>query len=304
MSAERSESSCEKRTSKTTRSLVFLIAKHLIITFSILGLIAFNVLGPYYLTFVRPRDPQMSLGVHYYFDDIPLDLQLINETGFRTVKIDFNWDGVENSLSTNQTQQFYNLTAYYGLKTALIVLPQSFHLLNDYLRKWGSHIQYVQALNEPELMKGWGEGALLLDGEIEVVAAPIVNETRSQNLNISLYVNFSPAFLLRPTIVTLYDKMGIDFVGLDVYMESGLQLTPFFYSLLQDLSNRKAIVSEFGISTFDENKKANFIIEGLDFFKKYGIDECWLVYWNGVGYGIRGTISQASIKEWVQSNVS
>ena len=122
------------------------------------------------------------------------------------------------------------------------------------------------------------------------------------NSSIKLYTNFSPAYLIRANLVMFFANIT-DFLGLDVYMDSGVTFTPFIYNVMQKISNNKSIIiSEFGINEKDDTKQANFIVNGLNFFKNLGINEVWLVYWNGEGYGIGGRLAMTKIQEFIRGN--
>jgi len=287
------------------------ISKHLVITLSIIVMAFFNIFAPYYITFIFPSSNKMIIGVDYYIDSevaIAEDLEAMNIVGIKVIKIELLCE--PNSLTdytNNRTKVFFEQISFYDFKIAVKVMREDVWKLGYYLEHWGDKIDYIQVLNEPELIQGFGEGALLLDDEIFTPVRQIISNVTAYNVanngNISMYTNFSPAFLLRTNIVQFYSNFTeIKFLGFDVYMDIGIQTTPFIDLALRRLSGRETIVTEFGISTLDENKKTEFVISGLNFFKAYGYKQCWLLYWNGQEYEISGTKLEVALKEWIKDN--
>ena len=285
------------------------LVKHLTLTISMICMVFFNLLAPYYLTNIFPKKGnKMTLGIQYNYmiaSDVGVDLQQINQTGFKVIRINFFYDSNPTSIISNRTFLFYRVVQYYNFKIALIVGPNDVEFLDEYLSSWGKYISYVQVLNEPELLTSWAPGAFYLDEEIFTLARTIVEKVRAYNSaynsTIKLYTNFSPAFLIRANLVKFFANFT-DFLGLDVYMDSGLKFMPFIYNMLQKISGKRIIITEFGISEKDDVRQADFIISGLNFFKNFGIEECWIFYWEGEGYGIKDRLAQEKIKEWIMLN--
>jgi hypothetical protein len=96
----------------------------------------------------------------------------------------------------------------------------------------------------------------------------------------------------------------LDFVGLDIYMDSFLVLSPHFVQNLQKLTHKDVIITEFGMSTNDDAGQTNFIIKGLNLFKSMGLKGCWLVYWNSEfdNYGIRDRPAEKTVGDWIAQN--
>ena len=74
--------------------------------------------------------------------------------------------------------------------------------------------------------------------------------------------------------------------------------------LLQKITNKDVVISEFGMSTSNDATQSNYIIKGLDLFRNMGLKGCWIVYWNGADndYGIRGRLTEQKIGEWIAQN--
>ncbi|MFA7080950.1 MAG: hypothetical protein WC203_08635, partial [Candidatus Bathyarchaeia archaeon] len=96
----------------------------------------------------------------------------------------------------------------------------------------------------------------------------------------------------------------LDFVGFDVFMDSFLTISPNLIQLLQKITGKDVVISEFGMSTSNDETQSEYIIKGLNLFKNMGINGCWLVYWNSVdnSYGIRGRSTEQTIGEWIAQN--
>ena len=289
--------------------------KYLLMTVLMIVMIFFNLFGPYYLTFLFPNNNKMSLGIQYWYlgADIYRDLQSINETGFKTIKIHLDCDTINYfGGPNNDTDLFYRIVKeYYNFKITVIVWYDDLDKLDYYLERWGKYVTYIQVLNEPDVSSAWTlPGAVYIDEEIYTLTETIVQKVRAYNSSIGLYTNLTPGILLRSNLPGFFSNIT-DFLGLDIYMDSGLRFSPFIYSSMKKLSNNKEIIiSEFGICDNDDTRQADYIIEGLNFFKNYGIKECWLMCWGGQGswvgegYNIGGRLAQQRIKEWIQQNGS
>ena len=68
----------------------------------------------------------------------------------------------------------------------------------------------------------------------------------------------------------------LDFIGLDVYMESFLILSPDFVELLHKTTKKDIIITEYGMSITNDTVQSDFIIRGLNLFKSMGLKACWL----------------------------
>jgi hypothetical protein len=81
-------------------------------------------------------------------------------------------------------------------------------------------------------------------------------------------------------------------------------LSPHFIQNLQKTTDRDVVITEFGMSTTNNQAQTEFIIEGLNLFKNMGLPGCWLVYWNSAydSYGIRDTETETSVGEWIAAN--
>ncbi len=96
----------------------------------------------------------------------------------------------------------------------------------------------------------------------------------------------------------------LDFVGLDIYMDSFLVLSPHFVQNLQGLTHKDIVITEYGMSTSDSTAQSNFVIKGLNLYKSMGLKGCWLVYWNSAfdNYGIRGRPTEQAVGNWIPQN--
>lgn len=291
------------------------IVKHLLITVLMVCMCLFTVYGPYYLTFAFSKgyNEGFELGIHYWYlgREIYSDLCEMNGT-FKTIKVMLDIDTENfNSYLNNQTDLFFRLAKQlFNFKVAVIVWYDKIDKLSSYLNRWGKYVDYIQVLNEPDIAKAWGlNGSLYMDEEIYAMASRIVESVRSfnseHNANIKTYTNFTPAILVRTSLVKVFENIT-DFIGLDMYYTLGVfQLTPFVYQCLSKLvKGKEVIISEFGVCEYNDDVQAVKIIEGLSFFRNYGVRKVWITHWYsedsvGKGYSIYNRTALNVIREWL-----
>ncbi len=62
---------------------------------------------------------------------------------------------------------FFSATDNYGLAVALVIQNlDSTDKVDYYLNRWGSHLKYIQVMNEPESSSTWSVGSIFTDDEI------------------------------------------------------------------------------------------------------------------------------------------
>ena len=196
---------------------------------------------------------------------------------------------------------FFSVVQQFDLKIALIVNNHATTLdLQYYLNRWGNRLSYIQILNEPELSSSWDIGALFTDDEAISKFDQIYAIVKQCQLDVQLYTNFEAGFVVRTNLPVKFSEK-LDFVGYDVFMESFLTLSPCMIQLLQKITNKEVVITEFGMSTNDDAAQSNFILRGLNLFKNMGLRGCWIVYWNSAGnyYGIRGRPAETAVGEWI-----
>jgi hypothetical protein len=200
---------------------------------------------------------------------------------------------------------FFSATDNYGLAVALVIKNLD---LNDkvdyYLNRWGSHLKYIQVMNEPEASSTWSVGSIFTDDEIITNFETLYNTVTAHHLPVQLYTNFGIGYLLRSNLPIEMSKK-LDFVGFDVFMDSFLVLSPHFIQNLQKITNKDVVITEFGMSISNGQAQSDFIIKGLNLFKNMGLKGCWLVYWNSAfdNYGIRDNPAEQKVGEWIAKNV-
>ena len=287
--------------------------KSIIITVLSVVMVFANIFGPYYLINIFPQDGhKVRLGIHYSFGDtynIEPELYNISVTGFKVVKIFLDYVQTQN----NQSILFFDSCRQYNLSVAIIVGPEdvnTFNMTLDWIEDKPYNIDYIQILNEPELANSWAEGALYIDNELQTMVKQIHSIVKAHDIKaldgspVKTYVNFSPAFLLRPNIVQFYLPY-VDFIGYDAYTSGFIQFTPELMMVLSKLVvDKKIIISEFGMNELDDKVQADHIIEQLNFFKNSGFSDVWLCYWgeSSGGYNIANRLAQEKIKDWVSIN--
>ena len=292
----------------TNKSLV----KNLIIITLCVMFILIQIFYPFTYYSSAQRNPASSfqVGIHYVYEQDNLDqiygeVTKIHDLGFKAIRITLECNPLdENDLQNQRTDMFFSATDHFGLAVALVIpnddTPDK---VNYYLNRWGSHLTYIQVMNEPESSSSWDIGALFTDNEIMSKFDTMYSLVESHHLSVQLYTNFGIGYVLRSNLPLQVSKK-LDFVGLDIYMDSFLVLSPHFVQNLQQITHKDVVITEFGMSTSDDTAQANFIIQGLNLFRSIGLKGCWLVYWNSAfdNYGIRGRLAEQAVGDWIAKN--
>jgi len=292
----------------TNKSLV----KNLIIITLCVLFIFIQLFYPYDFYTSATKDPNSTfqVGIHYVYEQDNLSqiydqVSQIYDLGFKVIRITLECNPlVENDQQNQKTDVLFNATNHYGLAVALVIPNgDSADTVNYYLTRWGSNLKYVQVMNEPETSSSWSVGALFTDDEIISNFNNMYSTVESHNLPVQLYTNFGIGYILRSNLPIDMSKK-LDFVGLDVYMDSFLVLSPHIVQNLQTITHKNVVITEFGMSTNDSTAQTNYIINGLNLFKSMGLKGCWLVYWNSEydNYGIRGTSTAKAVGDWIAQN--
>jgi hypothetical protein len=294
----------------TNKSLV----KNLIVIALCLAFFFVQVFYPYsyYASGIRKPNSTFQVGIHYVYEQDSLDqiygeVTRIHDLGFKVIRINLECNPIDYNDTINQkTDVFFSATDNYGLAVALVIQNlDTADQANYYLDRWGSHLKYIQVLNEPELSSSWDVGALFTDDEILSKFEIMYATVESHNLSVELYTNFGIGYVIRSNVPIELSKK-IDFVGLDIFMDSFLVLSPHFIQNLQKITGKDVIITEFGMSTGIDETQTDFIIKGLNFFKSIGLKGCWLVYWNSQfdKYGIRDRPAEKAVGDWIAQNAN
>jgi hypothetical protein len=140
--------------------------------------------------------------------------------------------------------------------------------VNYYLDCWGSHLKYIQVMNEPELSSTWSVGSIFSDDEIITNFEQMYQIVQAHHLSVQLYTNFGIGYVLRSNVPIELSK-NLDFVGFDVFMDSFLVLSPHFIQNLQQITHKDVVITEFGMSTSNSQTQSDFLIKGLTLFKTW-----------------------------------
>lgn len=292
----------------TSKSLV----KNLIVITLCVAFLLIQIFFPYNYYAGAQRNPASSfqVGIHYVFEQDNVDqiygqVTQIHDLGFKVIRITLECNPqVSDDPQNQRTDVFFSATDNYSIAVALVIPnDDSIGKVNYYLNRWGSHLAYIQVMNEPESSASSGIGALFTDNEIVSKFDIMYSTIESHHLSAQLYTNFGIGYVLRSNL-PMEVSQKLDFVGLDVYMDSFLELSPHFVQNLQQLTHKNVIITEFGISTGDDAAQTNFILKGLNLFKSMGLKGCWLVYWNSEfdNYGIRDRPAEQAIGDWIAKN--
>jgi len=287
-----------------------LVKNLLIITLCIL-LIFVQIFFPYQYYASANRDSStFQVGIHYVYEQDELDqiynqVTRIHDLGFKVIRITLECDPTDyNHIQNQKTDMFFSATDNYGLAVALVIKNlDSNDKVDYYLNRWGSHLKYIQVMNEPEASSTWSVGSIFTDDEIVTNFETLYNTVIAHHLPVQLYTNFGIGYILRSNLPIEMSKK-LDFVGFDVFMDSFLVLSPHFIQNLQKITNKDVVITEFGMSISNGQAQSDFIIKGLELFKNMGLKGCWLVYWNSAfdNYGIRDNPSEQKVGEWIAEN--
>ena len=292
----------------TNKSLV----KNLIIITLCTILLLVHIFFPYnYFTSVS-RNPNSSfqVGIHYVYEQDNIEqiygeVNRIYDLGFKVIRISLECNPLDyGDLQNQKTDKFFSATNNFDLSVALVIHNNDQEQkVNYYLTRWGNNLKYIQIMNEPESSSSWDVGALFTDDEIVSKFNKMHSTVQSQNLPAKLYTNFGIGFLLRSNLPYEISKK-LDFVGLDIFMDSFLILSPHLVQNLQMITKKDVIITEFGKSTSDDAAQSDFIIKGLNLFRSMGLKGSWLVYWNSEfdNYGIRDRLAEKSVGDWIAEN--
>jgi hypothetical protein len=290
-----------------------LIKNLIVITLCILFILV-QVFYPYqfYESTQKNASAPFQVGIHYVYEQDNLDqiydqVTQIHNLGFRAIRITLNCNpDIYNDTQNQKLDVLFSATDNYGLKVALVIPNLEDPAKVDYyLNRWGSHFAYIQVMNEPELSSTWSVGSIFTDDEIITNFDNMYQIVESHHLSAQLYTNFGIGYILRSNVPIELSKK-LDFVGLDVFMDSFLVLSPNFIQNMQQITNKPVVITEFGMSTSDSQAQSDFIIKGLNLFKNMGLPGCWLVYWNSAfdNYGIRGRPAEQAVGDWIAKNAN
>jgi hypothetical protein len=288
-----------------------LVKNLLIITLCVLFIFV-QIFYPYnfFTSSAKNSNSNFQVGIHYVYEQDNLsqiygEVTQIHNLGFKVIRITLECNPlIDDDLQNQKTDTFFSAANQYGLAVALVIQnDEKTQKINYYLDRWGTNLKYVQVMNEPETSSSWSVGAMFTDDEIISQFNSIYSTVESYNLSVQLYTNFGIGYLLRSNLPVEFSKK-LDFVGLDVYMDSFLVLSPHLIQNLQTLSHKDVVITEFGMSTSNNSAQTGYIINGLNLFKSMGLKGCWLVYWNSEfdNYGIRGTSTEKAVGDWIAQN--
>lgn len=292
----------------TNRSLI----KNLIVI-SLCILISFVLIFypyQYYASAEQSKNSDFQVGIHYVYEQDDLNMIYdqvirIHDLGFKVIRITLECSPEDYSNLQNQkTDRFFAATDSCGLQVALIIKNlESTEKVDYYLQRWGSHLNFIQVFNEPELSSTWSLGAMFTDDEIVSKFNLMYQTIQAHNLPVQYYTNFGIGYVIRSNVpMELSPKL--DFVGLDIFMDAFLVLSPHFVKNLHDITGKDVIITEFGMSTSNNQAQCDYLIKGMNLYKNMGLKGCWLVYWNSAfdSYGIRDRPAEKVVGDWIAQN--
>ena len=300
----------------SVRTLIAIANNNMVRTLTIISLCIMLVLVQmffayfYFSSSSRSSNSAFEVGVTYVYEQdnvgqIYDEVSRIQNLGIRIIRVNMVCDSADpTDYSNGMTDVFFAAAQRLNMRVALIIQNHGdTHEIQYYLSRWGKYLSYVQILNEPESSSSWDVGALFTDDEIVSKFEQVYSIVEQYQLPAQLYTNFGAGFVVRSNLPIQFSEK-LDFVGLDVFMESFLVLSPNLVQLLHKITNKEVAITEFGMSTSDDTAQSDYIIKGLNLFKNMGLRGCWIVYWNSAGdyYGIRGRLAEKTVGEWIAQN--
>jgi hypothetical protein len=216
----------------TNKSLI----KNLIVITLCILFIFVQIFYPYqyYASAQRNANSPFQVGIHYVYMQDDLDqiygqVTQIHDLGFKAMRITLDCNPlIYDDLQNQKTDMLFSATDNYGLAVALVIQNlDSTDKVDYYLNRWGSHLKYIQVMNEPEASAPWAVGALFSDDEIITNFDQMYQTVEAHHLPVQLYTNFGIGYVLRSNLPIDLGKK-LDFVGFDVFMDSFLVLSPHF----------------------------------------------------------------------------
>jgi hypothetical protein len=302
------------RTLIAKQKIASITGNRLIWTLIIIGLciilVFVQIFFPYAYYASKPSHTLFQVGVSYVYEQdspgqIYTEVSRINALGFSVIRVNLVVDSaVPTSYLNTLSDVFFSAVRQLNIKVALIINNHpNIADINYYLGKYGDSLSYIQILNEPDVATSWDVGALFTDDEAISNFNQVYATVEQHNLPVLYYTNFGPAFLVRTNLPLEFSKK-LDFVGFDVFMDSFLTISPPMIQLLHKITNKDIIITEYGMSSSDEQAQSDYLIRGLNLFRNMGLKGCWIVYWNSVdnSYGIRGRLAEQTVGEWIAQN--
>jgi len=288
------------------------IVRTLLTTSVCISLVLVQIFFPcfYFSNASRNTGDTFDVGVSYVYEQDNMgqiygEVSRIHDLGITIIRVNMICDSTElNDYLNSMTDVFFSATQRFGIRVALIIRNnEAADEIQYYLNRWGRYLAYVQILNEPELATSWDVGALFTDDEATSKFEQIYDIVKQYHLSVLLYTNFEAGFVVRSNLPIQFSEK-LDFVGFDVFMESFLTLAPNFIELLKKITKKDVVITEFGMSTTDDEAQSDYIIRGLNLFKNMGLKSCWIAYWNSAEncYGIRGRLAEQKVGEWIAQN--
>jgi hypothetical protein len=277
-----------------------------------ISLVLVQIFFPYFYfsSSSRSSNSTFEVGVTYVYErdnigQIYDEVSCIHDLGIRIIRVNMVCDSTDPTDYLNDvTDVFFAAAQFYNISVALAIQNhEDANEIQYYLSRWGKYLSFVQILNEPESSSSWDVGALFTDDEAVSKFEQVCSVVEQYQLPAQLYTNFGAGFVARSNLPIQFSEK-LDFVGLDVFMESFLVLSPNLVQLLHKITNKEVIITEFGMSTSDDTAQSDYIIKGLNLFKSMGLRSCWIVYWNSADnyYGIRGRLAEKTVGEWIAQN--
>jgi len=297
------------------QSLVAITQNKIVWTLIIISLCFILVFVQFFFPYVfysssKRSNASFEVGVSYVYErdnveQIFSEVSRIRDLGFKVIRVNLVCDSnIHSSYLNTLSDVFFSAIRQIGMSVALIINDHSSPSdINYYLDRWGKDLAYVQILNEPDVASSWEIGALFTDDEAGSKFEEIYAIVEQHQLLAQSYTNFSPAFIVRTNLPIQFSEK-LDFVGFDVFMDSFLTTSPNMIQLLQKITNKDVVISEFGMSTNNDATQSDYIIKGLNLFRNMGLKGCWIVYWNDADneYGIRGRLTEQKVGEWIAQN--
>ena len=248
----------------------------------------------------EPQKPIIGIYYNYSQDstiEIISNLQRMKEIGFQIISIPILWNDNPTSPIRIKNRVFYSTAKQLGFEI-YVREPWNLAEYTPYLSEYGDKITYIQIMNEADakLLKEW-----YVPGELISIACENAEIAKKINPNIKTVASFATPFL-----ITLVHDIAqyADIVALDIYEDINLYTFPIQMQILLTASGKQNLwIGEFGYATPNDQDQANFIIKGLNLFKKNGVETVIIWVWHdNVGLKIKDRQAETEIENWIKNN--
>lgn len=262
---------------------------------TIAGFAVFTFKGA--LTWNLSSKPMLGIVYDYYYDEtftITNELERMKADGFQILCIFFYWNENPQDPIRIKTNLVLEKAKQLGMQIYLRQ-PWNAETLKKYLSIYGDKIDYVQVINEADIvfLKEW-----YVTGQVAVIAEANAKAAKTIKPNIKTVATFATPII--PNLITDIAS-HVDIIGLDIYEQIQLDTLTMQIQTLKTLSSKRNIwIGEFGYATLNDQEQADFFNKGLNLLQKNCVEAIiiWRWNWDDTGLSIKNRPAETIIKNW------